>query len=329
MEVGQADNWQELRGYTQLAERVCRRHTRSQMDAEDAAQETLQRFVSGDMCHVSNPEAWLTAVAKRCCADLYRRGPRKHEDTVGLVPDLIDHHDPAELVAESSLVGGIMNALSPRDQHLLELLYVEDLTTDDVAKRFGTSVAHVRVLASRARERARSAWEDIRLGVSNFFLTSSSLRNWLSRRTPSKNSSVITLNMAHTAISIALGISACCLVVQPQSAYSVAAANGLSSSYQNLLPKPGTEQNSPSVVITPSAAPVSVTPVCLISVTCVSSRPPGLSTAQLGIHRIPAASAVADATAPRLKALTKVSSVTETLAGSAVISVMKKVQVGL
>ncbi|MEX1279545.1 MAG: sigma-70 family RNA polymerase sigma factor [Acidimicrobiia bacterium] len=103
------------------------------------------------------PIPWLLGVAYRVTSEHYRSRRRR----TALVKRLSSERqnaadDPARLVASRGSAGEALAAftrLRPRDQELLRLAALEDLTTEQMAEVLGLSPSAVRTALSRARDR--------------------------------------------------------------------------------------------------------------------------------------------------------------------------------
>jgi RNA polymerase sigma-70 factor (ECF subfamily) len=141
--------------------RFCRSQLPSAADAEDAVQDTFVRFLQRSDAEVRNPQAWLIAVAKRACRDVMKERQGDELNT-----ERLRSHDeaPEDVVLTSTLVGELLKTLRVRDAQLLAELYMAGKSIEQVAVELNTSAGHVRVLALRARRRARKALEEMGAG---------------------------------------------------------------------------------------------------------------------------------------------------------------------
>lgn len=141
--------------------RTCRSRTMSEVDAEDAAQETfarglavLPRFDGGALYG-----HWLQRVAVTVCADFTAR--REHTTDNGHLPE--QEHFPSSEAAEDPsqaiAVAEVLNQLNPRDRTALVLRDMYALPIDMVAKRLSVTKGSARVLLCRARKRLRKECE--------------------------------------------------------------------------------------------------------------------------------------------------------------------------
>lgn len=110
----------------------CRRHAPTYDDALDATQETFLRFVRGlpGYHDRGKPLAFLLTVARRVCADAYRRRGRTWEQ--------LDEN----AAADEPQGGGVREALAsllPEQREVLELRYDHGLRVNEVARVLGVS----------------------------------------------------------------------------------------------------------------------------------------------------------------------------------------------
>ncbi|HEV3230791.1 MAG TPA: sigma-70 family RNA polymerase sigma factor [Candidatus Dormibacteraeota bacterium] len=150
-----------LQRHYQAVWRFCKSRTGTVEDAEDAVQDTFIRFLERRERDLSNPQAWLIHAASCACADLARRNRvRTHLSTE-------EGHGEArmasaeDVVLASSLVTQLMTTLRPKDATILRRLYVDGGSITEVAAALGLAPGHVRIMAMRARRRARTLLESI------------------------------------------------------------------------------------------------------------------------------------------------------------------------
>ena len=148
--------WQEL---FVLAYRYLRGRGLSHADAEDLAQDVvIVTYENLDGIEEGSLHAWVRAVARNRHIDWLRR----HGRTV-LVADVPEYaeadHDPvvsALLEGDTAEASRLLAMLTPADQRLLELRYLEDRTVEEVAAAIGRSVNTAKVGLFRARTRLRA-----------------------------------------------------------------------------------------------------------------------------------------------------------------------------
>jgi RNA polymerase sigma-70 factor (ECF subfamily) len=134
-----------------------RRHARglapSPSEAEDVVSVTFLeawrrrdsiRFVDQSML------PWLLRTATYTCMNL-ARSERRYRAALAKIPVADLSPDPAELAGE----GDVFRALSLRDQEIITLCVIEDLSTEDAARLLGVRPSSARSRLSRARSRLR------------------------------------------------------------------------------------------------------------------------------------------------------------------------------
>lgn len=136
--------------------RVCRAHSRSEHDAEDAAQETFLQFLEADRTRIVDVESWLAAVACNICSKIHRRRYRAAEILDRMKAEVATP-DPGDLAVDAAWFDALSHRLKPSDHRVLRLLYVERLTLDQVAEQLGVTNGNARVIAYRARRHAVAA----------------------------------------------------------------------------------------------------------------------------------------------------------------------------
>jgi len=116
--------------------------------AEDLVQDAFVRWSLSRAAEWEEPRAraYLFTIATRLLTDWWRRQRRQVAwDAIG------DEAPSCEIEASPLFQGRAWAALSPRQQQLLWLAYVEEFSHDEIADICGLSSASVRVLLSRGR----------------------------------------------------------------------------------------------------------------------------------------------------------------------------------
>ncbi|MGB3717286.1 MAG: sigma-70 family RNA polymerase sigma factor [Candidatus Promineifilaceae bacterium] len=123
--------------------------------ARDLASEVFRRFLqalhkgSGPS---DNLRAWLYRVAHNIVVDHYRRQQNQQNLPLGenLVGDSPDPGQSAELSLQLDKVRKALRQLTPDQQHVLALKFLEGLTNEEVAEITGKPVGAVKSLQHRA-----------------------------------------------------------------------------------------------------------------------------------------------------------------------------------
>ena len=151
-----------------LAYRFLRRQGLAHADAEDLAQETLvTAYMHLDGVASGKVEAWIVTVARNKLRDWARRQARCPE-VFGVADEPVDSDPSVDPVLaalqslERSEIGAHLSALPARDRTVLELRYLRNLSTAEVAEEMSLSVSTTKVAIHRARIRLRGAIETAR-----------------------------------------------------------------------------------------------------------------------------------------------------------------------
>ncbi|MGH9456968.1 MAG: RNA polymerase sigma factor [Thermoanaerobaculia bacterium] len=128
--------------------------------AEDVAQETLRRVVEALRARRVDDLAALPAfvfqTARNICMHHGRARRRRDAALVRFGTDTIASDDPlADLVSDerARAVREELARMDPADRDLLEMIYVAELDTAEIARRFGVTPGALRVRKHRALER--------------------------------------------------------------------------------------------------------------------------------------------------------------------------------
>jgi RNA polymerase sigma-70 factor (ECF subfamily) len=144
-----------------------RRHARglapSPTEAEDVVSLTFLeawrrrdsvRFVDQSML------PWLLRTATYTCMNL-ARSERRYRAALARIPAADPSPDPADLIGDGEVLGA-MRRLSLRDQEIITLCVLEDLSTEDAARLLGVRPSSARSRLSRARARLRDQANELR-----------------------------------------------------------------------------------------------------------------------------------------------------------------------
>ena len=134
-------------------------------DADDAVQESWLRLSRAETGDVADLRAWLTTVVSRVCLDMLRSRPSRREDSLDAhVPDPIVTRvddDPAEHALLADSVGiallVVLDTLSPAERLAFVLHDVFAVPFDQIGPILDRSPGAAKQLASRARNRLRTA----------------------------------------------------------------------------------------------------------------------------------------------------------------------------
>jgi RNA polymerase sigma-70 factor (ECF subfamily) len=109
------------------------------------------RFVDASML------PWLLRTATYTCLNL-ARSERRFRGALARLPAADPPPDPADLIGDTE-VFRVMRRLSLRDQEIITLCILEDLSAEDAARLLGVRPSSIRSRLSRARARLREAHE--------------------------------------------------------------------------------------------------------------------------------------------------------------------------
>jgi RNA polymerase sigma-70 factor (ECF subfamily) len=107
--------------------------------------------------------SWLGRITATTCLNILRSGRHKLESHAfdlsdpaveALATDLIEK-SAEELAAQRDLLEKLLASLNAEDRVLLQLLYAEEMTINEIAEVFGWTRAKVKVRAFRARHALR------------------------------------------------------------------------------------------------------------------------------------------------------------------------------
>ncbi|MDB6136758.1 MAG: polymerase, sigma-24 subunit, RpoE [Verrucomicrobiales bacterium] len=149
------------------------KYARNHHELEDLAQDVFIKAWKGLGGYRGDApfEHWLMRVAVRACFDFLRRNRSRREHEVSRDALLEAGYLPAEGAQETVETGEnqallevrrAMAMLSPKEQHVLTLLELEDRTVREVAVLTGWSEANVKVRGFRARQALRKCIERLR-----------------------------------------------------------------------------------------------------------------------------------------------------------------------
>ena len=145
----------------------CRRRTRSTADADDAVAETYlvawRRL--DDVMDADSPIAWLYGVAYRVLSNQRRSGERATRLTqrLRLQPLPVPATEPAQEVVADQEVAAVYSGLAeldPKDQEIIRLAALEELSYTEIGAALGIRAGTVRSRLFRARRRLEQLMAD-------------------------------------------------------------------------------------------------------------------------------------------------------------------------
>lgn len=156
---------------------MARRYARQECEAEDLVQDIfIKAFQKLSSYRAEAPfEHWLMTVAVRTCYDHLRSRQRRPERVLSDLSEeesawlektasAEDRNESLEQAdAARTLVGKLLDQLSPKARLVLTLLEIEEKSVKEIAALTGWSVPLVKVRAFRARREMRKLLEQTRL----------------------------------------------------------------------------------------------------------------------------------------------------------------------
>jgi RNA polymerase sigma-70 factor (ECF subfamily) len=133
----------------------------SAAEAEDVVQEAWLRISGHGVDDVRNLDGWLTTVTARICLDHLRARALRPEEPLDDTDLAADAGDPQESVVLADSVGAalliVLDTLAPAERLAFVLHDLFGVTFAEIAAIVDRSPDAVKMLASRARRRIRSA----------------------------------------------------------------------------------------------------------------------------------------------------------------------------
>jgi len=134
----------------------------SQIEADDAVQETFLRLMRSGTSGVDNFPGWLTTIVARVCLDMLRERKSRREVPVDAEVEALPATDSPErenLVADSIGVAMliVLETLTPAERVAFVLHDLFNISFDEIAPVVGRSPLAARQLASRGRRRIQGA----------------------------------------------------------------------------------------------------------------------------------------------------------------------------
>lgn len=133
--------------------------------AEDGLQEALVQIWKGakDFRGDSQVTTWMYQIVTRCCIDVVRKENVRKAD---YLPDdsenLIGSSTGFEgKIADNLFIHGALSELEPAHKIILELIWLQELTHDEVSERLGIPIGTVKSRASRAQSRLKEIIQKI------------------------------------------------------------------------------------------------------------------------------------------------------------------------
>ncbi len=148
-----------------------RQHMPSREDAEDLLLEVFAAVLEQDRFNEmaeTEQRLWLWRVVRNKMIDVYRRNTRRPSTTLELVADELfveDEHTPEYVALRSEEYARLHSALqqlSPLQREILELRFVKNMRSAEVASVLGKSDGAVRMILSRTLNLLRTLYKEDR-----------------------------------------------------------------------------------------------------------------------------------------------------------------------
>ncbi len=133
--------------------------------AEEGVQEALVKIWKGakGFRGESQVTTWMYQIVVRSCIDLLRKEKLQKNEPL---PDELENLIPSPLNFESQLVDsllvhGALQELGQKEQEILTLVWLEELTYEEISKRLDLPLGTVKSRASRAQTKFKAVLEEI------------------------------------------------------------------------------------------------------------------------------------------------------------------------
>lgn len=138
----------------------------SRADAEDLTQQTFERAMLAweryDQARAS-VSTWLLAIARNLLIDHLRAVRTEDAEELGL--DAIAAPPDRHSLGLDPGLERALAQLAPRDRELIALRFGGDLTSGEIARMTGLTVANVQQILSRSLRRLRASMERVAVGA--------------------------------------------------------------------------------------------------------------------------------------------------------------------
>ncbi|WP_434641946.1 ferric citrate uptake sigma factor FecI [Klebsiella sp. I138] len=129
----------------------------SAFDADDVAQDTFLRIMSGDsLTAIRDPKSFLCTIAKRVMIDLFRRNAleRAWLEMLAQLPEALLPSPEVQHIQLETLqqIDAMLDGLSRKAREAFLLSQLEGLTYAEIAGRLGVSVSSVKKYVAKATE---------------------------------------------------------------------------------------------------------------------------------------------------------------------------------
>jgi len=158
--------------YADLVYKICmtKLYNFDSSSVADACQNVFLNYLK-EMREFKNDgheKAWFIRTAINCCTDIYRKGKRRsmNEESADISEINISMNENFENLEDGKLYE-ILAILPEKIRYAVYLFYIEEYSTEEIAKILKTSGASIRMRLKRGREILREKLEH-----NNFFMES-------------------------------------------------------------------------------------------------------------------------------------------------------------
>jgi len=156
---------------------VAKRAVSDPQVAEDGLQEALVQIWKGakEFRGESQVTTWMYQIVFRCCIDVVRKeNVRKAEALPDESENFLGSSTGFESqIADKLLIHGALAELEPGHREVLELVWLRELTQEEVSERLGVPIGTVKSRTSRAQARLKEVIQEILSESGNQRATSS------------------------------------------------------------------------------------------------------------------------------------------------------------
>jgi len=156
---------------------VAKRAVSDPQVAEDGLQEALLQIWKGakDFRGDSQVTTWMFQIVTRCCIDVarkenVRKADAMPEDSENLIGSTTGFEGK---VVDTLFIHGALAELEPSHREVLELIWLKELSHEEVSERLAIPIGTVKSRASRAQGRLKEVIQEILLESGNQRATSS------------------------------------------------------------------------------------------------------------------------------------------------------------
>ena len=123
--------------------------------ANDAVQEAFVRLwrKRWRLGLMEDPQGFSMRTLRNLCIDMLRRDKNRQKNTGAAAAEIYNHpydDDPPEAEQRYRQVEQAITSLSPKQQQLIEMKYVKQMTIHEMAQQTGLSDTYITTLLSRA-----------------------------------------------------------------------------------------------------------------------------------------------------------------------------------